>query len=226
MVIALCRSVILYLFLIIGLRLMGKRQIGELEPAELVFSLLIADLASVPMQDFGIPILTGLIPILTLLCLTAMLSVLSARNIRFRALLCGKPSIVIHNGRILQEELKKNRFTVDELLEELRMNGVSDLSTVKYAILETNGQISVLPYAAERPATAGQVNRTVPESGLPLVLISDGRLLRQNLERRGLSDRWLEEQLQFRGVQSAREVFLLTLDEQGQIYFLRKTAKP
>ena len=151
MVIAFLRTIILYIFIIAGIRLMGKRQVGELEPSELVLALLIADLAAVPMQDFGIPLLTGLIPILTLLCITMALSVLTMKSIKFRAVLCGRPSIIVENGKLRQGEMKRNRFTVDELMEELRMKGVTDLSTVKYAILETNGQLSVLPFAAQKP---------------------------------------------------------------------------
>ena len=114
MVIAFLRTIILYLFIIVGIRLMGKRQVGELEPSELVLALLIADLAAVPMQDFGIPLLTGIIPILTLLCLTMALSVLTMKSVRFRAVLCGRPSIIVENGKLHQREMQKNRFTVDE----------------------------------------------------------------------------------------------------------------
>ena len=143
MVIGVIRTVILYLLIIAGVRLMGKRQVGELEPSELVLDLLIADLAAVPMQDFGIPLLSGILPIFTLLCVTMMLSVLTMKSIRFRAIICGRPSIIIENGQINQREMRKNRFTVDELNEELRGQGVTDFSTVKYAILETNGRVSV-----------------------------------------------------------------------------------
>ena len=117
MITAVVRTIILYLLIILGIRLMGKRQIGELEPSELVLSLIIADLAAVPMQDFGIPLIMGIIPILTLLCLSAILSVLTVKSIRFRALLCSRPSIVIQDGKILTREMVKNRFTVDELME-------------------------------------------------------------------------------------------------------------
>ena len=123
MVIAFLRTIILYVFIIAGIRLMGKRQVGELEPSELVLALLIADLAAVPMQDFGIPLLTGLIPILTLLCLTMALSVLTMKSVKFRAVLCGRPSIIVENGKLRQGEMRKNRFTLDELMEELRMKG-------------------------------------------------------------------------------------------------------
>ena len=144
------RTIILYILITAGVRLMGKRQVGELEPSELVLSLIIADLASVPMQDYGIPLLTGVVPIITLLSLTMILSVLTMKSIRFRALMCGRPSIMVQNGALNQREMSRNRLTVDELLEELRGKGYTDLSQIKYAILETNGQLSVLPYEIGR----------------------------------------------------------------------------
>ena len=137
---ALIRTVILYILIIAGVRLMGKRQVGELEPSELVLSLLIADLASVPMQDLGIPLHAGVVPILALLSLTMILSVLTMKSIRFRTLMCGRPSIVVRDGKVDQGEMRRNRLTVDELLEELRGQGYTDLAGVKYGILETNGR--------------------------------------------------------------------------------------
>ena len=222
MVIAFLRTIILYAFIIIGIRLMGKRQVGELEPSELVLALLIADLAAVPMQDFGIPLLTGLIPILTLLCLTMALSVLTMRSVRFRAVLCGRPSVIVENGKLRQSEMKKNRFTLDELMEELRMQGITDLSTVKYAILETNGQLSVLPYAAQQPVTAQQMGLTPQEPGLPMVIINDGRLITRSLHSRGLNEEWLEKQLRQHHVKRTQDVFLLTVDEENRVYLSKK----
>ena len=214
----LIRTIILYILIIAGIRLMGKRQVGELEPSELVLSLIIADLAAVPMQDFGIPLLTGVIPILALLAMTMILSVMTMKSIRFRALLCGRPSVVIRRGEIDQGEMRRNRLTVDELLEELRSQGYTGPQKVEYAILETNGQLSVLPWAADKPPTLEQLGLEAQESGLPLVLISDGRLLERNLRVRGYDGHWLDKQLEQRGLKSWEEVFLMTVDEQGQIY--------
>ena len=222
MVIAFLRTIILYVFIIAGIRLMGKRQVGELEPSELVLALLIADLAAVPMQDFGIPLLTGLIPILTLLCLTMALSVLTMKSVKFRAVLCGRPSIIVENGKLRQGEMRKNRFTLDELMEELRMKGVTDLSTVKYAILETNGQLSVLPFTAQQPPTAQDLDLHLPEPGLPVVLINDGRLIRRSLMERGFNDQWLEKQLKSHKVDRVQDVFLMTVDETNQVCLIEK----
>ena len=225
MIIAFVRTIILYLLLIIGIRVMGKRQVGELEPSELVLALLIADLAAVPMQDFGIPLIAGIIPIITLLCLTMILSVLTMKSIRFRALMCGKPSIVIHNGVLQQKELARNRVTVDELMEELRMQGTTDITTIQYAILETNGRLSVLLKAGERPVTAAQMGLAPEESSLPLVLISDGRLLERNLISRGLNQTWLKKQLEHNGLKRVQDVFLLTVDGQNQVFCAPKEGK-
>ena len=224
MVIAFLRTIILYAFIIIGIRLMGKRQVGELEPSELVLALLISDLAAVPMQDFGIPLLTGLIPILTLLCLTMALSVLTMKSVRFRAVLCGRPSVIVENGKLRQREMQKNRFTLDELMEELRMKGITDLSTVKYAILETNGQISVLPYAAQQPVTAQQMGLNPQDPGLPMVLINNGRVIDRALRSRGLNEEWLEKQLHQHHVSRTEDVFLLTVDEENTVYLAKKEA--
>lgn len=226
MVIAFIRTIILYIIIIAGIRLMGKRQVGELEPSELVLSLLIADLAAVPMQDFGIPLLTGVIPILTLLSMTMIFSVLTMRFVRFRILMCGKPSIVVRDGTPDQKEMHRNRFTVDELFEELRMNGYTDISKIKYAILETNGQLSVLPYASAKPPTTEQLSVKTQESGLPVILISDGRVLENNLKTAGHDLRWLEKQLKKHRCSSPARVFLMTVDEQGQVkLFPKQTAK-
>ncbi len=218
----LLRTIILYILIIAGVRLMGKRQVGELEPSELVLSLIIADLASVPMQDYGIPLLTGVVPILTLLAVTMILSVLTMKSVRFRAVVCGRPSMVIRNGVVDQTEMAKNRLTVDELLEELRIQGYTDLSTVKYAILETNGQLSVLPYANQKPPTARELKVAVEEGGLPRVVVSDGKLLERNLKALGHDRPWLDRQLSQRGCKDVSKVFLLLVDEADAVYFVKK----
>lgn len=222
MVIAFVRAVVLYLFIVTGLRFMGKRQIGELELSELVLALLIADLAAVPMQDFGIPLLNGLIPILTLLALTMAISVLSMKSIRIRALVFGRPSILVEKGRLLREEMRKNRVTIDELSEELRLQGVTDFSTIQYAILETNGKLSVLLYPSKKPASAELQGLKPEDPGLPVIIVNDGRLLRHNLELRALDQNWLNDRFLQYGVSSADDVFLLTVDESGKTYFIGK----
>lgn len=225
MTICFLRTAILYLLLIAAVRLMGKKQVGELEPTELVFAMLISDLASVPMQDFGIPLLYGVLPIVTLLCITMVLSLLSLKSVLFRHLLCGKPCLIVRNGIPDQAALERCRFTVDELLEELRLKGVTDLSAVKYAVLENSGEVSVILFDRETPVTPEQLNLEVQEGGLPLIIISDGNLLRYNLTRLGHDEGWLQEKLREQGLTSVRSVFLFTADENGQVCILPKEEK-
>lgn len=225
MVIAFTRTIILYLLIIIGIRIMGKRQVGELEPSELVLDLIIADLAAVPMQDFGIPLLSGMIPILTLLCVTMILSVLTMKNIRFRAIICGRPSIIVENGRINQSEMHRNRFTLDELNEELRLQSVTDLTTVKYAILETSGRVSVILSAGDQPLTPRDLSLSPQEPGLPTVIINDGRLLDRNLKARGLNEGWLQKRLEEHHASSVADVFYLSVDQENQVYFVAREAE-
>ena len=226
MAIAFARTVVLYLLLIAGIRLMGKRQVGELEPTELVLAMLLSDLAAVPMQDFGLPLLYGIVPIITLLCLTMLLSVATMRSVRLRTLLCGKPSIVVQDGKLRQREMRKVRMTVDELIEELRLQGVTDLNSVKYAILETSGQVSVLLYQDRQPATPKQLGLSVQTGRLPIVVINDGRVLSQNLTALGLDENWLNQQLKQRGAASPKEVFLLTADRDGVIHDAPREVPP
>ena len=214
---ALIRTVILYILIIAGVRLMGKRQVGELEPSELVLSLLIADLASVPMQDLGIPLHAGVVPILALLSLTMILSVLTMKSIRFRTLMCGRPSIVVRDGKVDQGEMRRNRLTVDELLEELRGQGVTDLKDVQYAVLETSGQVSVLLRSEAQPVTPRQLSLNVTEQLLPVLLINDGRLLRDNMKKMDVDDAWLRQQLKREHLTDPSQVFLLSLDQGGNV---------
>lgn len=223
MLTALIRTIILYFLIMAGLRMMGKRQIGELEPSELVLALLISDLASVPMQDFGIPLFNGVLPILVLLSLSMIISVLNLKSIRFRTFICGKPTIIIQEGRILQQEMRKTRLTLDELMEDLRQQSVADLSTVQFAILETNGQLSVLLKPEYQPLTPKTAqNKKLDDTGLPVVVISDGHLLEENLTMLGLDRCWLERKLLENNLPSVRAVFLMTVDKQHKLYFIPK----
>ena len=220
---AFVRTLLLYFVIIIGIRVMGKRQIGELEPIELVLMLLISDLAAVPMQDFGIPLLNGVLPIVTLLSLSMLLSFFSMHSIRFHRLVCGNPTTLIQDGVIRQDALRRNRFTLDELLEGLCVQGVTDLETVKYAVLETNGQLSVLLYPDDAPATPRQLGRSVKDDVfIPVVLVNDGRVLKTGLRDRGLDAAWLDKTLREHGFRSASEVLLMTVDGAGKVLCVGK----
>lgn len=227
MLTALIRTIILYFLLMAGLRLMGKRQIAELEPSELVLALLISDLAAIPMQDFGIPLINGVFPILTLLSLSMIISVLNLKSLRFRKLVCGSPTLIIRDGQLLQNEMRKARFTVDELMEDLRQQGISDLSTVQYAILETNGDLSTMLYPQHQPLTPNTAHKdSLDDPGLPIIVISDGQLLQENLKLLGLDNNWLHQQLKKYQVPSVKSIFLMTVDKQRKIYLLKKECSP
>ena len=221
MLLSYLRTVILYLVLIAVIRLMGKRQLGQLEPSEFVVTMLVANLASIPMQDSGVPLYTGLIPILTVLALELILAGMSLKSIAFRRLLCGKPVILIENGRILQSNLRKTRITQDELIGHLREKDVLDPRTVQFAILETSGDLSVFPYPKERPATARQAGIRADKQHLPVTLISDGKLLRKNLALTGRTEAWLQGILREKKATVAH-TWLLTVAENGDTVFYRK----
>ena len=227
MMTAFFRTIILYILIMIGLRLMGKRQIGELEPSELALTMMISDLAAVPMQDFGIPLLSGIIPLTTLLVMTMLFSQFSLFSLRFRALVCGTPSVLIRQGVVQQEAMRKNRYTLDELLEELRGQGYSGISQIKYAILENSGRLSILPWTASQPPSATQLKLDLKDDvTLPTVLINDGRVLEKNLSLCHKDLRWLQHTLKQQHFSSPKEVFLLTLDEQDQVFCIKKEPVP
>ena len=221
MILSYIRTVFLYLVLITVIRMMGKRQIGQMEPSEFVVTMLVANLASIPMQDGAIPLYSGLVPILTVLGMELVLSALSLRSIRLRKLLCGKPVILIENGNILQQNLRKTRVTLDELTGHLREKDVLDLRSVQYAILETNGNLSVFPYPGDRPASAKEAGITAKRQALPITIISDGKLLPENLPVAKKDTRWVQKVLREHDAKLS-ETWLLTVDGMDRILFYRK----
>ena len=217
------RTVIIYIVLIAGVRLLGKRQVGQMEPSEFVVTMLIANLASIPMEDTAIPLLSGVVPIATVLGVELLLSALALRSIRLRKLLCGKPVILIENGNILQDNLRKTRVTLDELTGHLREKDVLDLRSVQYAILETSGNLSVCPYPRERPASARDAGIQARRQYLPITVISDGKVLPENLKKAGTDDRWLQGVLRNKNA-GVEDTWLLTVDGGDNILFYRREA--
>ena len=221
MILSFIRTIVLYLILIAAIRLMGKRQIGQMEASEFVVTMLVANLAALPMQDEGVPLHTGFIPIVTILGVEFILTGLSMASIRFRRILCGKPVILIENGHILQENLRRTRVTLDELTGHLREKDILDLNTVQFAILETDGNLSVFPYPQHRPATAMESAIAVEKQYLPITIIGDGQIYPKNLTLAGKDKVWLDKVLQQREATVA-DTWLLTVDKSDRIYFLRK----
>ena len=221
LIISYFRTLVLYSVLIWVIRMMGKRQIGQMEPSEFVVTMLVANLASIPMQDEGLPLFTGLVPILTVLGMELVLSFLSMKSQWFRKLLCGKPVILIENGNILQQNLRKTRVTLDELTGHLREKDILDLKSVQFAILETNGNLSVFPYPKNRPASASDAGIQVKKQFLPVTIISDGKLLTGNLTVAGKDRRWVDRVLAQNDATVAT-TWLLTVDKNDHILFYRK----
>nr|WP_317413553.1 DUF421 domain-containing protein [uncultured Solibaculum sp.] len=206
------RTILLYIFVVLGLRLMGKRQIGELQPSELVVTLLISDIAAVPMQENGIPLISGLIPIFTLVALELIISALMLKSDKLRSLVSGKPVIIIREGKILQRQMKRVRFTIEDLMEDLRQMNIFRIEDVEYAIVETNGKLSILPKPDQMPTTAGMLKIPQPNDGLPMLIISDGQIHKSALAVCGLDEGWLDSILRKQKVQ-AKDVFLMTADK-------------
>ena len=221
MLISYLRAAFLYLVLILSVRLMGKRQIGQMEASEFVVTMLVANLASIPMQDAAIPLYSGLVPILVVLGMELSLSGLILRSVLIRRFFCGKPIILIDNGKILMENLRRTRVTLDELTGHLRQKDVLDIQSVQFAILETDGSLSVFPYPKDRPATAKEAGIKAGKQHLPITVMEDGYVSRENLRRAGKDPGWLEGILRQNHAER-RDVLLLTVDEAGHVVFLRK----
>ena len=221
MFISFLRTIILYLVIVLTLRVLGKRQVGELEPSELVVAILISDLAAVPMQDIGIPLLSGVIPILTLLALELAASEWSMHSVRFRAFLCGKPVFIIREGVIDQTAMAKNRLTIDELNFCLRQAGILDASPVQYAGLETNGPLTTFLYPQYAPLTPQDAGKKAQNQEFYVNLICNGRILEDNLTFIGKNLGWLDTELARQKV-TRDEVFWMTGTAGGTVQIVRK----
>ena len=221
MILSYLRTIFLYLILIAVVRIMGKRQIGQMEASEFVVTMLVANLASIPMQDAAIPLYSGLLPILVVLGMELTLSGLILRSVLIRRFFCGKPVILIDNGKILLENLRRTRVTLDELTGHLRSKDVLDAQTVQFAILETDGTLSVFPYPEHQPATAKEAGIPVSQQFLPITIIEDGYVSEENLRKAGKDSLWLNNILT-KNQTSRQGVLLLTVDSAGHVTLLRK----
>jgi len=221
LLLAYIRTIVLYFILIAVIRLMGKRQLGQMEPSEFVVTILVANLATIPMQDGAIPLLSGIVPILTVLGAELIVSALCLRSIALRRVFCGKPVILIDNGKILQQNLRKTRISLDELTECLREKDVLDLGSVQFAILETSGKVTVFPYPSYKPASARDAGISVGRQYLPITIISDGRLLKHNLKLAGKDDRWLQKVMDAHNT-TCDSTWILTVDSADHIFWCPK----
>lgn len=217
MLINFVRAIILYIVVLLVTRLMGKREVGELQPFEFVISLMIANLATIPMAETGIPITSGITPILGLLVMHLIITVLNLKCIKFRYITCGKPAILINRGKIDEKALEKERYTVSELQVKLREKDVFDLADVEYAILETSGDISVILKPEKQNATVEDLGLQVEYTGIPYNLVLDGRVMEDNLQKLGKDYKWLERQLKkFHTV--PKDTLVATIDAKGNFF--------
>ncbi len=216
------KTTLLYSILVVAIRLMGKRQIGQMEPSEFVVTMLLANLAAIPLEESDIPVVHGIVPILLIFGGELLIATLTTRSIFFRKLFCGKPEILIENGNIVMSALRRNRVNLDELTMHLREKGIFDLNEVKFAILETNGQVSTLLYAKNRPASAKDCGIKVKDTHLPVTIISDGKLLKKNLSVAKKTEAWLDAELRSRNCK-IKDVLLMTVDAANQIHFVKSS---
>ena len=224
MLITFIRSILLYIIVLIVMRLMGKREIGQLQPFELAISIMIADLASTPMADAGIPITNGIIPILALLVMHLVISMVNIKSIKARAILCGKPSILIYRGRIDEKMLKKERFTINELEERLRGNNVVNIGDVEYAILETSGQITVIQKPEKKNVTIEDLKLKPEYEGMAYDLVMDGKVMYENLKILKKDYDWLKKQVAKFGI-LPEQALIVTIDGKGNFFCQEKLRK-
>lgn len=224
MLLVFVRTIILYSIVLIVMRFMGKREIGQLQPFELAISIMIADLATLPMAETGIPISNGIIPILGLLVMHLLISMINMKSMRIREIICGKPSILIYRGRIDEQKLKKERFTINELEERLRGNNVNNIGDVEYAILETSGQVTVIQKPNKRTTIPEDFGIMPEYEGISYDLVIDGKIMKENLEKLEKDYNWLVKQLEPYNVKP-EQVLIATIDGKGNFFCQEKEGK-
>ena len=222
MIITFIRTLILYFLVVVVMRMMGKRQIAQMQPFELVIAIMIADLAATPMENTGIPLLNGVVPIITLLSVQVIVSFISIKSEAVREIICGKPSILINRGKLVQSELRRLRINMNDLLEQLRGKDYPNLSDVEFAILETNGELSIIPKTSKRTVIVQDLNIKVQHEELPITVIVDGNLLYSNLQKTGRDEQWLHRELKKQGLESIKDTFFAFLSSEGEFFAQKK----
>lgn len=221
MLITLFRTIILYILVLITIRILGKRQVGELQPADLVLTILLSEILVIPMQDPEIPLIHTVIPVLLLIGFEIVISVISLKSLRFRTLLQGNSLIVIRNGVVDQKQLQRLRFTIDDLLEALRKKDVFDITTVEYAIVETDGTLSVLLKPEHTVPAAGNLKVHLPDNGMPTVIISDGKIVETDFKECNMTPEKMDKLIQKKHI-VVKEVLLMTMDKNGNTHMIKK----
>ncbi len=221
MLISIIRTVILYIFILLALRIMGKRQLSEMQTSELVITLLISDIAVIPMQNTGQPLLSGIVPILILISLEILFSVIMLKSGNFRKIVCGSPEMVIKDGKILQDQMRRLRMTTEDLCVQLRQQGIFSLEDVQYCIVETNGDVSVLEKPDKRTPSAEDLGIKIPDKGIEAVVINDSRYLSNSLELCSLTKEWVDSVLRENDI-TIDEVFIMTANRDKEYNIIRR----
>ena len=223
MFVVFCRVLIIYVTVLVFLRLMGKRQIGEMQPYEVVITLIIADLATLPMSDTNIPLLNGILPLAILVLLHYLITLLTRKSVKIRRLMSGQPAIVISPKGIEYQTLKDLNMNMDDLLEMIRQCNYYSFDQVLYAIIETNGKMSVIPTSACAPATAEDVGKNNPPASLPHVVVSDGKLIKEELKAVSLDSKKLNKIIKHLNINSIKDIIILSINDAGKIYYQLKS---
>ncbi|MTI81034.1 MAG: DUF421 domain-containing protein [Firmicutes bacterium] len=223
MLLVIIRTAILFSLVAVGLRLMGKRQIGQLQPYELVIIILVAELAVIPMADVGVPLVSGVVALLSLVLFQVALSYLSLKSERARGIICGKPSVLIENGKIVEQELSQQRYNINDLLEQLRSKNVPNISDVEFAILETSGDLSVIPKSQKRPLNPDDIDLSTTYEGIPTTLVIDGYIFHENLAKLNLNEEWLRSELKKFDIHNLKDVLFASIDTEGQLFYQTKS---
>ncbi len=216
------RTIIIYSFVVLTLRLQGKRQIGELEPSELVVTIIISEVAALPIQDTSQPLATSLIAILLLVVLEVLISFFAYKNFGARKVFFGTPSVFYEKGQINQKEMEKHRFNLHDLMECVRNTGATSLSEVEYVIMETNGNVSVIPTAKDRTITTSDIGISPAPPCLSYILIDDGRINYHNLKFLGFDEAWLKNQIRLKKISKISDIFCMTASKDGKVLIIPK----
>lgn len=211
------RTVILYICVVTAMRIMGKRQMGELQPAEFVIALMISELATIPIESNDIPIMHGIIPIFALVVLELLCSILILKSEVLRKIITGSPIQIIKDGKLLMKRLKGLRICIDDVMEQLRLEGYSSISQIDSAIIETNGQLSVIPKEEERPVVCRDLKLSPQQTHVPHTVISNGKLRKENLEGAGVSEEWLKKKLARYNVTQYNQVVFLSITDEKKL---------
>lgn len=222
MIIIFIRTIFLFIFVVTAIRIMGKAELSELQPFELVVIIMIAELASIPMEDVKIPLINGIVAIFTLVFIQIIISFINLKSEKARAFICGKPSILIEKGKIVEKELKDLRINMNDLIEQLRIKNFKSIDEVEFAILETNGDLSVFPKSSQKHLTPSDIGLEVKNEGLPISIITDGKINHNNLEKASLDFNWLYKELKKQNVTDINNVLYASVDQNNNLIIHKK----